>query len=594
MTSQLAHERNGILLSRASSIECDDRARILQALQDSHADLSKAQTCGHCNQLTARLTETLLHHLLFAKGQLPAPISLLQRRREAEFRTNQASRPDRPRTNATRTRKEDRLFRKLDQLRLHLEQAASQLAMLVDNNGEGPSKQTCASQAHRLTSNDLRLLVVMGSSAAMPREVFVLDLIQAVGRSNTIEDALRQLDNSPTGSFEPPDARKVENTKFAQALPEVSERTRDAARTKTSSNWERKLVRLLVSDERLEPFLGTTLAPTKLHLFLSAPTSFRCPGWSARQHLDFDLDCLYEKVPADDMDVTPASADTSMSSSNPQSIQRPKRAPSSPLYGQERRWSKSMCESGSSVADSWPEDSASDQLAESSISSVSDDSRPSSAAEKCWHMSIAASAADGWLPRCGSPLAIGPNCQMHEAHSVEASRTGSSLGSSTVYGHDSHETATGSLQDSPHHSEDAAATRNSQVGHMCKTAAPVSETISRLDVDGNAAVPSHQIGAGVRRRSREPKAGGLLSRNLLKGKGSRQHTSAGSDLSSVRSAASFNKRAPRCAGLQINFTDPDQPAASLNKAMNDADSNLTQPVEERCWFQCEAVLEGFR
>lgn len=575
MSLQLAHERNGLLLQHAHSSDCSDRTRILRALQHSNADLTKAQACGHCHQLTARLTESLLHHLLFAKGQLPEPVSLLRKRREAANSNQPVSGRQRSRTHSTRTRKEDRLLRKLDQLRLHLEQAAHHLAPLADNKGEGPSCRPYAAPSRDISPHDLRLLVVMGASAAIPREVFVLDLIQAIGRCSPANDALSLLAASaPSSSTDETPSESVREEleeQLAHLLSQMDDGHRDAARSKTSGNWERKLVRLLVSDERLEPFLGSALAPTKMHVFLSAPTSFRCPGWSARQHLDFDLDHLCEAPPADDGELAALSTDTSLSS--PRGIERHclKRAPTSPLHSESQRWSKSACESSSSVADSWPEDSASDHVGESSMSSVSDDSRPPSAAEKRWHVGGASSVAEGWLPRCSSPLASVAQGQDGEGQSVETSRTASSLGSSTVYGHDSHDVA---IQIS----EDMA-------DGGCSHGDPPKQGMTS---------PAHDLERGVQRRSREPKAGSLLSRNLLRGHRSRQHSSAASDSSSVRSVASSLHRAPRCAGLQIDFTDPEQAAATASASPHHQGTAAERPAVERCWFQCETVLEGFR
>ncbi len=162
MSLQLAHERNGLLLSHAHSSNCTDRTRIMRALQQSDVDLSKAQACGHCHQLTARLAESLLHHLLFAKGQLPEPVSLLRKRREVAFFATSTSSRHRLRNNSARTRKEDKVLRKLDQFRLHLEEAAKHLSALADNNGEGPSRRPYPSLSPSISSHDVRLLVVMG------------------------------------------------------------------------------------------------------------------------------------------------------------------------------------------------------------------------------------------------------------------------------------------------------------------------------------------------------------------------------------------------------------------------------------------------
>lgn len=577
MSLQLAHERNGILLAHAHSSSCHEnsRGRILRALQESNADLSKAQRCGHCNQLTARLTESLLHHLLFAKGQLPEPVSLIRKRREMAALQASSSTRHRSKTSSTRSRKEDKLLRKLEQLRSHLEQATSHLAKFVDNHGEGPSRLPYASAREAISSNDVRILVVMGSSAAMPREVFVLDLIQAIGRCENAQEATQHLfDDTSNNTADITDV--VLEDELPYLLSQSSEHHRDAARDKTSSNWERKLVRLLVSDERLEPYLGTPLAPTKMHLFLSAPSTFRCPGWSARHHLDFDLNQLCEEQATDEFDTRASSTDTSMSLPHTHRMHNLKRAapPSSPLRNQERRWSKSACESSSSVADSWPEDSTSDHVGESSISSVSDDSRPPSSAEKLWQTGSGAAASavetEGWLPRCSSPLA-----RESQPQSNEDSRTGSSLGSSTVYGHDTYDAVMALADETLMVSTDES---------PCKL--PTSST-----PPGSMPIDADQ---GFRRRSREPKAGSLLSRNLLKGRGSRQHSYAGSDSSSVRSVASSLKRAPRCAGLQINFTDPDQPPSTEAALNGGGAAEIDTPIVERCWFQCDAVLEGFR
>ncbi|SJX64410.1 uncharacterized protein SRS1_15051 [Sporisorium reilianum f. sp. reilianum] len=574
MALQLAHERNGLWLTRAHASTSEDRARILRALRDGNADLGKAQTCGHCTQLTARLTESLLHHLLFAKGQLPEPVSLLRKRKDKASVIIPTSTRRRSYGNSSHARKEDKLLRKLDQLRRNLEEAATHMASLADNNGEGPSSRPHTASPPSITSNDLRLLIVMGASATMPREVFVLDLIQSIGRCSLPEEGIQSLVDSCHADGHGHDtdgSREDADRLLTELLSEASDAQRDAARTKTSGNWERKLVRLLVSDERLEAFLGSPLAPTKTHLFLSAPASFRCPGWSARHHLDFDLDHLCERgMPAtDELDLAAGSTDTSMSSLPPNSASSSrKRAPPSPLQGQDRRWHKAACESSSSVASSWPEDSASEQLGESSISSVSDDSRPPSAADK-----PRASAGEGWLAICSSPV----HWPSQGVHSVETSRTGSSLGSSTVYGHDSNDAMGSSPRDLVSSYDDASEVRDDLMDD------------SSLKLTAGAAAND----LGIRRRSREPKAGGLLSRNLLRAKQSRQSSCAASDSSSVRSASSSLKRAPRCAGLQIDFTDPEQ-VAGRDASNQRLDAATEQPRMERCWFQCEAVLEGFR
>ncbi|SNX86293.1 uncharacterized protein MEPE_05002 [Melanopsichium pennsylvanicum] len=566
MALQLAHERNGLLLSHALSSAYHDRSRILKALEHTNIDMSKAQTCGHCNQLTVRLAESLLHHLLFAKGQLPEPVSLIRNKKEVIAGNTATSSRQRSKMGSTRMRKQDRLLRKLDLLRSQLEQAATHLAKLAANNGEGPSRPTYAGLSDDLSFNDVRLLVVMGSSATMPREVFVLDLIQAVGICSTAKDTVQKfVDSSALDSSRPPTTKEQVDAQLQHLLAQSSDdRQRDAARVRTSSNWERKLVRLLVSDQRLEPFLGTPLAPTKTHLFLSAPASFRCPGWSVRHHLDFDLDRLCERVVS-------SSADTSMSS--PHDLDGFKTASSSPLHSDNTRWSKSACESLSSVADSWPEDGASDHVGESSISSVSDDSGSPSVANDVWRVSSEMIGTDAWLPRCSSLLA---SSALSLEGSVEASRTGSSLSSCTVYGQTSDEVATPDKLK-----------RACEDSEVCVESGMAME-IASSTIKSISAMADTDAGQAIGRRSRQPKAGSLLSRNLLRGNRSRQPWYAASDSSSVRSIASSLKRAPRCAGLRIDFTDPDLVEPLHAPQMNNAGR------VERCWFQCEAVLEGFR
>ncbi|TKY89089.1 hypothetical protein EX895_001620 [Sporisorium graminicola] len=585
MALQLAHERNGLLLTRAHTSTSDDRARILRILHDENADLSKAQACGHCTQLTARLTESLLHHLLFAKGQLPEPVSLLRKKKEKTFSAISTSTQRRSHSSSSHARREDKMLRKLDQLRRNLENAATQIATLADNNGEGPSSHPYTAPWRSMTAKDLRLLVVMGASATMPREVFVLDLIQSVGRCSVPDAASQGLNDDlcPVDGVHAGCSMQETDVHLEELLSEASDLQRDAARTKTSANWERKLVRLLVSDERLEAFLGSPLAPTKTHLFLSAPVSFRCPGWSARHHLDFDLDVLCESRSheTDGLEHATGSTDTSLSSLPPGSASSRKRAPPSPLQAQDRRWHKAACESSSSIASSWPEDSASEQLGESSISSVSDDSRPPSAADQPWHTgSNKAAAAEGWLAACSSPHSSHLYSPSYGAHSIETSRTGSSLGSSTVYGHNSIDAVTSSPRDFALSYDDTSEVRDHDNDLMDDSGLKVTAASA-------STAPSRDSSLGVRRRSREPKAGGLLSRNLLRAKQGRQNSYAGSDSSSVRSVASSLKRAPRCAGLRVDFTDPEQ-AADVDAAA------MEQPMMERCWFQCEAVLEGFR
>lgn len=585
MTLQLAHEHNGRLLAHAHDSSPNQRTRILHALRDSNADLSKAQMFGHCHQLTANLIESLLHYLLFAKGQLPEPINQLRKKKESNLCGARSVTRRRSSGSSNRTRKEDKLLRKLDHLGRLVQDAAQHLSWLADNKGEGPSSRPYPPTQRSSTSKDLRLLVALGSSATMPRHVFVLDLIQCLGRCSITDDDIRDLvDSDVNGSVEEAE------THLAQLLSEESGKKRDAARMKTSSNWERKLVRLLVSEQRLEAFFGSPLTPTKTHVFLSAPLSFRCPGWSARPHLDFDLDplCEPDATTSDDVDLVCDSVDTSILLPKLGSATLlHKRAPPSPLQGQEAKWlkNKSARESCSSVADSWPEDSASEQFGESSMSSVSDDSRPASVADKPWRFgcSQAASVAEGWLAKCSSEHSVQSSWLNHGLHSIETSRTGSSLGSSTVYGHDSNDAAIESSREVAPSCEDG---QEPDIHYQGAT----NEVINQVPA---ACVAAHDGKLGPRRRSREPKEGGLLSRNLLRAKHSRQTGYTASDSSSVRSVASSLRRVPRCAGLRIDFSDA-EPSLINDSLIKEADSITQEPRTERCWFQCEAVLEGFR
>ncbi|EST09045.2 hypothetical protein PSEUBRA_001377 [Kalmanozyma brasiliensis GHG001] len=603
MSTQLAHEGNGTLLQRAQSCAPDERHNILQALSYKSADLSKAQMCGHCDLLTARLIESLLHYLLYRKNQVPEPINLLRMRKVSASPKATLAKGRRSHGDSTRTRREDKLLRKLAQLGHHLEAAVKQLS---DNSGEGPSSRPHASQ-------DLRLLIVMGTSASMPRDVLVLDLVQAVGRgSGTESDLFNVFEAGRLDGLETASRENDMEERLADLLSQASDQRRDAARDKTSSIWGGKLIRLVMKSESLESFFGTQLAPTKTHIFLSGPASFRCSGWSARRHLDFNLDHLCEAIPTDQFDPTSGSTDTSMSSLIADGAEADRRrAPSSPMPDVHRRWEESPRDSSSSVAESWPEDSASEQLWESSISSMSEDSRPPSVADKSWQAdSNREGVSDGWFPACSSPSVNGSSSPSQAQHSIQASRTGSSLGSSTVYGHDTNDTA---MEVSPETNDTAMQLRPDTYDTAIEVSLDTHDTAMNTSLDvlpistegldtrtdgadltddsaSSLSVGSAAVDTGtsvIQRRSREPRAGGLLARNLLPPRPSRQSSYAASDSSSVRSVASL-KRAPRCVGLQVDFTDPDKVTDS---------SGSEAAAEERkdyCWYQCEVVLEGYR
>ncbi|GAC98174.1 hypothetical protein PHSY_005763 [Pseudozyma hubeiensis SY62] len=589
MTLQLAHEHNGSMLAQANDGSQNHRRRILRALHDRDVDLAKAQMCGHCHQLTAGLAESLLHYLLFVKGQLPDPVNVLRKKKSTASSDGSNVKRRRSSSSSNRSRKEDKLLRKLQQLRQSLQDAVSHLDSLSDNHGEGPSSRPHEQLPSTISPKDVRLIIVMGASATMPREVFVLDMVQSVGRCRTAASVVHDTAGPDSlGDVMVEDT----DTDVASLLSEASNRQRDAARAKTGSNWERKLVRLLVSDERLEGFMGAPLAPTKTHVLLSAPSTFRCPGWSIRHHVDFDLDHLNGPDPTatDEVDAVTPSMDTSISPSAQESgtCDR-KRAPPSPSQPQDGRWLKNKLarDSSSSVAESWVEDSASDLLVESSISSVSDDSRPPSAADKPWPVgsSQAAAVAQSWLATCDSPrftTTHSPDCG---PSSLRSSRTGSSLGSSTIHAHDSNDSGTNFSDRHVSSCEDL-----SMVAGQAE--APMDDKVCKLP---NPAVTTHDSALEPRRRSREPKEGGLLSRNLLRAKQSRQSSCTASDSSSVRSVGSSMKRAPRCAGLRIDFTDPEQTASIASTPPSSSiGTAFKQPKIDRCWFQCEAVLEGFR
>ncbi|KAJ9474742.1 hypothetical protein PHBOTO_004605 [Pseudozyma hubeiensis] len=589
MTLQLAHEHNGSMLSQANDGSPNHRRRILRALHDRNVDLTKAQMCGHCHQLTAGLAESLLHYLLFVKGQLPDPVSVLRKKKGIALVDASIVKRRRPSISSNRSRKEDKLLRKLQQLRRSLEDAVSHLDPLSDNHGEGPSSRPLEQSSNTISPKDVRLVIVMGATATMPREMFVLDMVQSVGRRPTAASAVA---DTPGADSDGDVMVEDIDTDLASLLSEASNRQRDAARVKTGSNWERKLVRLLVSDERLEAFMGTPLAPTKTLVLLSAPSSFRCPGWSIRHHIDFDLDHLNQIDPTatDEVDVVTPSLDTSMSPSTQSSTSSDrKRAPPSPSQHQGGRWPKNKLarESSSSVAESWVEDSASDLVIESSVSSISDDSRPPSAADKPWPVgsSQAAAVAQSWLASCDSPYPSTTHSPGCGPNSVRSSRTGSSLGSSTIHGHEANDLAANFPDGDGPSCEDLSMVTG-------QAEAPTDDKVCKLL---NPATTSHDSALGPRRRSREPKEGGLLSRNLLRAKQSRQSSCAASDSSSVRSIGSSVKRAPRCAGLRIDFTDPEHAASAASISSPEIiDTAFEQPKIDRCWFQCEAVLEGFR
>ncbi len=298
----------------------------------------------------------------------------------------------------------------------------------------------------------------------MPREVFVLDLIQAIGRCTSAHAAAQHL----LSSCDDPDDREHESSTGnddGHACSPTRFRRFRAATQHGEGQDEHQLgaqARASARERRASGKLHGVAAVSHARPSLPQRACFvPLRGWSARNHLDFDLDALCE-----------------------------------PTSDSETRWENSACGSSSSVADSGLDDSASEHVGESSMSSISQDSsRPPSAADKPFGVG---SSPNEWLPTCSSPLAA-----TGDAQSLDVSRTGSSLGSSTVYGH--------------------------------------------VDSSVEASEP--------RRRSREPKAGSLLSRNLIRAR-TRHASLAASDSSSVRSLPVSIKRAPRCAGVQVDFTDP--------------------------------------
>lgn len=633
MSLQLAHERHGLLLSQATSLDIRNRSRLLRTLDHNEADLSKAQSCGHCFQLTARLAESLLHHILFAKGQLPEPVSVLRKRRTVASSSCQKARCG-PGKNSNKQRKEAKTLNKLDQLRQHLETASRHLAKSLNNRGEGPSSRPDTLSPPSMTTKDMRLLVVIGSSATMPRELFVLDMIQAIDRCASAEgdvqtllitngtharthaDLKKEIDDQSIGNDIPNDQDDDMCTILQDLLSDASAHSRTKAREKTSGNWERKLVRLLVSDERLEPFLSSPLAPTRIHLFLSAPSSFRCSGWSPRQHLDFDLDSLVE--PCTDVGTTTDASEADCSSRDvsivSESVLRAldRTSTSNPLLrhsnsseGVNKRWRETAVGSSSSAADSWPEDGASDHIWESSMSSVSEADRNTFVTEKTW-ASPTAEGLEDWLPCSSSPISNvlfdGNGAKERHSRNMNASRTGSSLGSSTVYGESLYQAAS-SPSELKRTSSDlleadtAKRSREASVGSTDDACKGIP--LSSLYPNSTASSLAGDAEFCVRRRSRDPKPGGLLSRNLLSRSRSRQGSQTGSDSSSMRSVARTRKRAPRCAGVQIDFSDPDGATSTATTKSSPSPSVIlsdavSAPGQDWCWFQCETVLEGFR
>ncbi|PWZ01129.1 hypothetical protein BCV70DRAFT_90135 [Testicularia cyperi] len=560
MAAQQAHERHGRIAASALQSDKHMWIKTAAALGRSGVDLAKLQDPGHTTQLAARLIESCIHHVLFAKGQIPEPVSLSRKRNTEEISSSHPAK--RPRHSSTRDRKRARLLRRLDEIGIHLVRALE--CMRRDSHDDLSLSKRDLDSSEALsrtnTAQGVRLLVVLGSSASLPRQLFVIDVHGSILADSGAQWSLDCLSTDDPGSL---DDNAVLEALGDQFLAEATRHDRQKAREKTGGVWERKLVRMLVGEEVLESFMSSALAPTRTHLFLSAPASFRCPGWTARKHMDFDLDDILRSSPGTHRSDSPeirASTRVPVIESPLSSL--------CPLADQHQTAVGLSCtsahhgsdalETTSSNADSLAEESASECTADSSMSSLA----------------------------CGSDTSLQQGYR-GDGHGPTVEDCRGSINSSNSLDHQSSQaiasftTVTVEDADWPEvysevnsHDPDAPQDAGGKACPMDRT-----EDSARVleHIDPYALPHRARSDVAQQARARSPKPGSLLSRHRLRSR-------EGSDSSSIRSKRSA-RRAPRSAGIGIDFRDP---------SYTDSPIDSHRRATERCWFQCESILEGYR
>ena len=659
---QRKHERTGALVRLASLHGVDFAARASAAAMASGLDVSKAQDQGHTSQLVSGLAQATIHHLLFAKGQLTEPVSQLQRRAAAAAAASagQGRRPLRAKGSAKR--RETKMLRRLEALRQHLLDAAHALCSL--DKGEGTS---AAGARNILQPADFQLLFVLGRTVTSPKDMFVVSLKDALLPPGDDQDNLSDLLSHWDGEL---DQHHYECA--SQFLDHASEQVRERAREKTCGVLERKLVRFMVGDDRVEGGLGavreylfllflsraacsfsfprSTLlpisltAPTKTRIFLLAPKRFSSPGWIPRQHLRFCLDALHKsknETLENDKDT-----DQDSESQDPQSSQVPVsaaeglhagahgqvadrgepaistdcRPPASPRIVHQASWSSNSTQSRTNSTN---EDTSSDTAADTSMSSMlgSDEN----VTEELKLLSEALSPVKrqssllggnrkrlsigtgtpraGRLNPFGSALASqgvstpqtvkAPRTLLARPSSLRrpALQSRPSLGTPTVArqmaGFAESLAAVAPVSMMPPRTESVSLDMSqalSQTSELSPSLKPGS--LPSLDLPP---VASSLVG----RRSKPPRPGSLLERQLIKRSSSANQVSEKRDgLTRSRVGGGRQRRLPRCAGLELDFSTASD--EQLAEADPGSVSDKREGDEELIWFMCEAVLEGYR
>ncbi|PWN48213.1 hypothetical protein IE53DRAFT_208044 [Violaceomyces palustris] len=241
-TAQRQNELFGSLLKLPESF----RSRLPDEAQNLFLqDQSKAQVLGHSAALAARLAQSAVNHILFAKGQVPETVASLNRQNQVQKDGSVPSRPARaPRSSA---------WRKREQVLICISRMAAALEEAIRRIQAASDPLACSSKQSPYPSHggDLEILLVLGPSASSPKELFLLSMKGALLHPHLAlgcdADQIGSILADHQVACEKVDPQSRHGT------------TRVKAREKVSGLLERKLVRFMVSDHQVEEGLGNAL-----------------------------------------------------------------------------------------------------------------------------------------------------------------------------------------------------------------------------------------------------------------------------------------------------------------------------------------------
>lgn len=253
--------------------------------QSSNIDIpatSQEQACA--------IISSAIHHLLFAKGQIYQPISVLRKQRDERERKASKSGEDESQSSGSKHPPKKLSFtaqrkeRKLNELIENIDRLHHQLVHAI----EAATASNGSSSA-----NEVVIILRLGQSPlSMARQQFKLQLNGILSLPRTADEADKH--NPP----KIPIARQVFGGKINKSVGISASNPLGQSSMSRVPVLERKLVRFFLSANMEESLLGKALSrpigPTRSQIFLQAPKNeFAVKGWIPKSSLRIDSDdCL--------------------------------------------------------------------------------------------------------------------------------------------------------------------------------------------------------------------------------------------------------------------------------------------------------------